>query len=357
MIPLNNFNPKFRLSEELRIVSAGTQFYAIGISLFKESRFPKRHPLHHPIYCFVIQMVYIIRSVIILMKPKADHDFYRMIGDFGFIFGTVAHFNATVIFTVLLSFETQLLNILNYWRGVRPSYMRVFNMISGHIPPEEVGLTDEKTVRDLIRRTRILFRIGEYIPLSLSSGIFCINIISFYQSSTWDQLILQVIPHSMGWFLIVRVVYNNTFWHLIYFYLMTFYLMSKLKEVNTELISMSKHSHRISCVKIVNQLNHIFHEIHEYNGKYWSYFILIIWINCAAILSTLSFFLIFGEMIIFLRIIVLYFDTFFVILLLLIIRTCASVYLEANKSYKLLNCLVANGKTRNSMRMFKVRRK
>ena len=41
--------------------------------------------------------------------------------------------------------------------GVEPTFLRVFQMLSGSISLRSVGFTDEKTVMALIRRSHVLF--------------------------------------------------------------------------------------------------------------------------------------------------------------------------------------------------------
>ena len=352
-ISSSNFDPSRLLEREMRIECAGTHFYKIGLSLYPDSRV-KRKKYRNPLVGFIFQLVYLVRSVILLLHPDGDLDYFRKVGDFGFIFGTIAQFEITVIFTILMSFDTQILNYFLYKSGIRPTYLRLFEMISGQIPPNALGLFSEVLVTRIIRTARLLFLIANYIPLSLGSSIFMINFLSFYSNSSWSELFIYVIPQSIGWFLIVMVVYNNTVWQLVYFYLIALYLKSKLKEVNIRLNVGPKGKQPALHLKIIHDLSKIYAEIYDYNSTYWSQYLLIVWINSGAILSTLSFFLIFGEMAFFIRIFVFYFDIFFILLILLVINTCATVYLEANKSHKLLMTLLCNQRKRNSLKKFKV---
>ena len=348
----SDFDSSCVLDRKTRIECAGIHLYKIGLSLEPDSRV-RRNIYRNPVLCFVFQCCYLIRSIFLLFYP-GDLNLYRKMGDFGFIFGTMEHLEFAVISTILLSFESQILNYVTHQKGVRPSYFRLFDMLSGQIPPKDLGLNSERIVEEILRKTRLLYIIGQYIPMTLGASLFLINFLSFLLYSTWQELLIYVVPNSIGWFLIVNVVYSNTTWQLIYFYLIALYLKSKLKEVNNRLKICSKWKLPVNYLMTLKKLTAIYDEIAEYNDKYWCHFILFVWTNSGAILSSITFLLLFGEMLFFIRIFVLNFVIFFVLLILLVINTCATVYLEANKSHKLLISLLCKQSKRNALRKFKV---
>src|SRR6266568_2201313 len=67
-----------------------------------------------------------------------------------------------------LAISTQILHHYYHWRGRQPNYLGVFNMMSGMITPYSIGLTDEKTVRRLVRRTKIVFIMCKMLSTGMS---------------------------------------------------------------------------------------------------------------------------------------------------------------------------------------------
>ena len=333
------------LPSELCIRSAGTHLYAIGLSLINDHKGVTRNRFHSPILILLIQLFFICRSIVVMVLPEKKLYFYRYLGDFGYVFGTRLHFNLTVCFSIGLTIASQLLNFYILRKGVCRRYMRVFQMMSGSVKPQNIGLENKHSVSVLIKRATLLFRIGDYIPLSLSLTIFMINLFSFSSNSSTFELILYVIPNSILWFIVVNIVYAMIFWQTIYFYLIALYLELKLKDMNNNLKNIVKKKTKISnrhsnSSKIIRDYYSIYQEIGEYDATYWSQFLFFIWLTCSTIICTISYFLIFGEMRFFLRLLCLYFDLFYICLLILIIEMSSSVHKEANISYKLFNCLI-----------------
>jgi hypothetical protein len=116
-------------------------------------------------------------------------------------------------------------------------------------------------------------------------------------------------------------------------------LKCKLKTVNNSLRKQSD-SRAITYKKvlqILENLNSIYEELDNYNSNYWSKFLFIIWITFAAIINITIYFVFFIEANLILKILFIYFAIQFILILLLIINTTASVNSEANKSYSILN--------------------
>ena len=112
------FSAKIVLPLGVCIESAGTHFYRIGLTQFRDIDV-KRSQFRQPILCFVLQLLYLIRSVLVLASHESDINYYRKTGDFGFMFGTVVHYNLAVIFSILLSFLSQVINFYNYKHGIK----------------------------------------------------------------------------------------------------------------------------------------------------------------------------------------------------------------------------------------------
>ena len=55
--------------------------------------------------------------------------------------------------------STMIIYWVNYKRGIAPTFLRVFDMISGEISPKAIGLTSEAQVVSLVRRAEVMFKV------------------------------------------------------------------------------------------------------------------------------------------------------------------------------------------------------
>ena len=158
---MKTLDVKSYLPHEMRISSAGQHLYSIGLTPYRNGCDRKSRPaLSHPIIAFAFNAFFIFKHIIYLLiyNKLKDHKFLVYWGDVGALIN-MQH-TCTLIITIIwgLAIVTQVLHHDYHWRGRQPNYLGVFNMMSGMITPYSIGLTDEKTVRTLLRRSRIAFK-------------------------------------------------------------------------------------------------------------------------------------------------------------------------------------------------------
>ncbi len=102
---------------------------------------------------------------------------------------------------------------------------------------------------------------------------------------------------------------------------------------------------------IISSLNLIYNEINEYNTSYWSKYLLSIWLFQGTVIINTLYFILFIPMLNICKYIFIWIEIVFIVTFLLIISTASSVNYEVNKSYKLLNSVMAHS-VRN-IRIFK----
>ena len=88
--------------------------------------------------------------------------------------------------------------------------------------------------------------------------------------------------------------------------------------------------------------NSLYLEINEYNTTYWSKFLFNIWFTFGLIIILGLYVLIFQKSLMVIKMLYIYIVLIFIITFLFILTTAASVNSLSNKSYKLLNSLIAN---------------
>ncbi len=121
-----------------------------------------------------------------------------IIGDFGHFFGLKTQYNITFIILSVLTLISQLIHFYNYKSGIKQTYFKVFDMMSGSISPKSIGLTNKEEFYKLIKESKILFSIDErnidkVIPLMA----FLLCFVSFIINCSLLDLMTFGIPYSL----------------------------------------------------------------------------------------------------------------------------------------------------------------
>jgi hypothetical protein len=282
-----------------------------------------------------------------------------IIGDFSHFLGLRIHFNLWSALAYLLALTSQLIYFYNYMEDIKPTYFKVFEMMSGLISPKSIGLTNKEEIYEMLKVYKILFKIcelnaGKIMPLM---G-FLLNIIPFAMKCSIGDTILYGIPHSLLYGCGAHYAFTIIVWQVVYYYLICRYLKIKLKKSN-ELISQtlkkSQKTSLLSIERIINSLDLSYVEIDDYNSNFWSKYLLTIWLILGSQIVTAFYCLLFVKDIIS-KLIIGYPFVAYVLIFLFVINTASSVNYEAKKAYKLLHKFLATDrsgfvryKTRNAL--------
>ena len=340
----NSLDPRRLLPKHLRIPNSGHHFYKFGFSPHRNGC-PDRSPLYHPLLVFIIPSILTARFVYSVVTPDHSFRFHLWIGDFGYFMNLKFHLNLTAALVYWMAVLSQIIHFYDYMCGRQQSYMKVFNMISGRITPQSIGLSDEKLIRDILKKARLTFKLNDFFRISISFISFFISFFSYITRLSVAEFILLGLPHTAFFGLGSLYIYNTICTQILYFFVISHYLKLKQRGINYYLMYAIDNKHRIISLKIIiyntngmiAKLNQIYLEIKEYDSNFWSKFLAIIWATITAIIAMIIFMFAFGERMHFnVRIMLLYAIFFYLSLLLLVIQMAGSVNFEAKKAYKLL---------------------
>jgi hypothetical protein len=354
-----DFDPNNILPNEVLIDFAANHLYTIGlIPLTDESIKRKRY--ENPVFKFIISLHLIIRFIISLQLSEENEHIFLLIGDISYFLRARIHLNTVASLITSIAVFSQLVQYYNYKNDIKPSYLKPYEMLSGLRSPKSIGLTDKQEIYKFAKLSKLLF-IGSEFSAKIAMPFLCfiLSFLSFYLKCSLKELILYALPHCLIFAFFAYSVYSIIFWQIIYYYLLCQYLKCKLKTANNSLRKLSDRT-VITYEKVLQTLENldsIYEEIDDYNSNYWSKFLFIIWITFAAIINTGIYFIFFIEMNLILNIIFIYFTIQFILILLLIINTTASVNSEANKSYSILNsCMTClNRRTQNKFNCVRIK--
>jgi hypothetical protein len=334
-----DFEPNNILPNDVLIDFAANHLYRIGLIPLRDKSI-KRKRYENPVFKFIINLHLIIRFIISLQLSEENEYIFLLIGDFTYFLKARIHFNTAASLIISIALFSQLVQYYNYKNDIKPSYLKLFEMLSGLRSPKSIGLTDKEEIYKFAKLSKLLFTGTEFFAkIVMPFLFFLLTFLSFSLKCSLKELILYALPHCLKFAFCAYSVYSIIFWQIIYYYLICQYLKCKLKTANNSLRKLS--DRRVITYKkvlhILEYLDSIYEEIDDYNSNYWSKFLFIIWITFAAIINTGIYFILFIEMNSILKIIFIYFTIQTILILLLIINTTASVNSKANKSYSILN--------------------
>ena len=202
-------------------------------------------------------------------------DFHLYIGDYAYFMGMKFHLNMAISLFFSITVLSHIIHYYNYLCCRGEPYMKVFFMMSGQTTPHSIGLYDERGVKDILKKSRIAFKLLELIRLSVVVLAFLISFSSFLLKVSSLNTVLIALLHSSIKSLTAHYVSNIICSQISYFYIICYYLKLKQREVNNYLRKVIKNKERIK-IFYSNQIvkfNKIYEEIKQCDSIFWSKFL------------------------------------------------------------------------------------
>jgi len=309
------------IPKERVIISAGSHLYRIGLSPYKTRKI-ERNMFFKPIIIFIVLLLQLIRSLVLIVLPEKSHTFHAFMGDFAHFMGIRIQCHIALALLHIQAMVSQIIFLVNYMNQTKPTDLRIFDVMSGLMTPQSMGLIDKKIVfkLNLMFKRVIIFgnQYNRFIPIQ----VFLVVFISFYSNLSTIDLFIYGLPNTIIFIFTGIYTCQILLWQFIYFYLIVYYLNAKLNIVNNEMkrlsnlttLHLNKNYYNNKIFVLIKQLNDIYLEISEYNSNYWSKYLCNIWITLSVIIATTSYSLIFTHIVFYLRIGLLLFSTRFAVI-------------------------------------------
>jgi hypothetical protein len=358
MVKKKVFNPSAILTPDLVISSAGSHLYRIGLSFYRigsESR-PK---LNNPLIIFTVNTIIALRHFICQLLSGENRYYFELLSDWTYFLNGRQLLGVPIILIALWANISQIIHYWYYKNDIKPQYLKPFQIMSGLVSPQSVGLYNQKDFRKMIKRFKILFKLSEFnASIFILFGLF-MSTIPIVLNCSLSGIIFAGIPWFIVYTLYGKYVGNFFSYQTIYFYGICYYLRLKLRNINNEIEIKIRRNTRLSefqaFVKYVTRsLNSIYLEITEYNDNYWSTFLFMFTVLMTICINGIIYKSFFGKTHAFLVLTIRYFAIACPLMLLILFFIASSVFMEANRSYKLLNKLFVHNmrrKFRNSIRI------
>ena len=354
---MNKFDPNKVLSNNLIISSAENNFYRNGLCLTSRTRL-NRNKLHKPLLIFSVNFIFLIKCLICLLSPNDYKYLFIIVGDVGYLMGYRIYINIAIALYIILAITSQLIYYYNYKNDIKPTFLKVFEMMSGLVSPKSIGLTNEREIYKLIKLSKRLFLISDFIlkiPVPIFAFIF--PLILYISKYSVIITIIFGFSNSLLFSLCIYYIFSINVLQVIYFYIICFYIKIINKELNENILILIKKktfSDRNIIIPMIVSLDSLYSEINEYNTKFWSKYLLSIWLIMGSVINIVIYLILFTQMNIVVKMFFIFGLCIIVASFLFIINTSSSVNYEANKSYKLFNSLMAsnnNMKTKLRLRV------
>jgi hypothetical protein len=357
------FIPSAILPPEVVISSAESHLYRIGLSLYPMGS-KSRPKLNNPLFIFVINSLVALRHLVSMQLSEEDRYAFELLSDWSYFYGAREIFGLTVIIFVLWSNISQLLHYWYYKKNIKPSYLKPFEMMSGLVSPQSIGLYNEKDVTKMMKRFKLLIKLSEFNAILTGFCILLLGSIPIISNCSLGHILFPGILWFLFFMLYGYHVSNFMLTQTVYFYIICYYLRLKLRNINNEIeIKISRNTGRSefqAFVKyVMRSLSSIHTEITEYNDNYWSTFMFWFTFVFNININSLLYKSIYGINNAYLVLTIRYFAILCTFILLVLFFTASSVCIEVNRSYKLLNKLYVSNmfiKHKNFVR-FKVLQK
>ena len=337
------FEPDQSLPKELVLKSADSHLYRIGLCVPTDDRSVKRSFLRKPLFILTLNLVEIFKIMAFVSIPRGKFESYRTyFGDYGELSGLGNFFNLIGTSYMLSTLCCMLIHYWNYKSAVKPTFLLLFKMMAGLVPPKTVVLTDKSQILWLIRRARFVFKAvyinnRSFLPMVGFLASFSGYLLVHY-GSIFD-LVIFGIPNSAYLALLAFVIYDIQLYQMSYFYLICVYLKMKLQSINAKLLEKKSKTSIAYIVSQLKAMNSLYKEINEYDSQFWSQYFFVFWVNVLCVISITIYTVFLSDFAFIFKIIVFYTMITFFGLLLFMVFTASSVNYEAKKSYKILNHL------------------
>ena len=328
------------LPQELVIKSADSHLYRIGLCVPTDDSSVKRRFIQKPMFILGYLMIETCKIIAFALYSRdMTESLMAYFGDYGGLDGLGNFYRLMIWSYIWTTICSMVIHFWNYKNGVNPTYLLVFKMMAGLVPPKTVGLTDKSQILWLIKRARFVFKaalVNNYIfapTLSFLFG-FAGYLRVFYPSLI--HLVIFGLPHSLYLSMLIFILYEIQTYQLIYFYIICVYLKMKLQSINAKLLEKKSKTSIAYIVSQLKAMNSLYKEINEYNSQFWSQYFLLFWLNIGSMISIDLYVIFLTEIGVIFKICVIYSMITFFLLFLFMVFTASSVNYEAKKSYKIL---------------------
>ena len=344
-------DPNKCLPPELAVQSVDDILYRIGLCLTSVRDEPKRLLIDHPLIAFGFVFIFMTERLITISLSEENVFLFKILGDIGYFVGFSLHFGVMFILCSLFNIISQMIFYYNHKNDVKPTFLILFQVMSGLTPPAKIGLKNDQEIRSLVKTTGKLYKFlkfnnDRFIPIATIA--FNLGFYGFH-GSLYDVLVYGI-PNTILFDFWTHYVWNMICFQFMSFYIICLYLKFKINSLNESLLEMQR-SNRFSRIRETLKAFDLIHkEINEYNETFWSKILFAFWLIFALFCILVLYITLFIEMALPIKILFAYVLLIVTTIFTFLIFTASSVNKCANKSHKIMNSLIITFSNQNKYR-------
>jgi hypothetical protein len=300
--------------------------------------------LYNTLFISTIITIVTTKLFVSLIFSEENDKIFIILGDFSYFLGIRIYGNTASGLYYTLALISQIIYYYNYKNDIKPTFLRVFEMMSGLVSPKSIGLTNKQQIYRMIKITKLtIFIYKNFIEKIIITTALFENTIPFINHCSILEFIIFVIPNCLLYTISAYYMISIIFWQSITFPIICYYIRIKIKQTNENIRKVTRNRKRINNIKIKNilrSMNSLYSEVNDYNTSFLSKYLLLNWFIFGLIMNTLLFSILFEEMNSLIKVLFLLALIFCLTIFMFIINMSSLVNFEANKSYKLLNTLL-----------------
>jgi hypothetical protein len=347
---MKSFDVNKPVPQSIAFNSIDNHLYRIGLSLISKNH-QKRSRFYNPLLILIVNTICLIKCIVSLILSEENEKLLIINGDFAHFLRSKTHINAAAFLGFLSALIQQLIYYYNTKNNVNPTYVKVYDMMSGLVSPKSIGLSNGEQIYKLIKESKLWFSFCRYnVQILVPVFVLSTNLLPFVLNCSALDTIIFGIPHSLLYAIGLHYISGINIWYIFYFRLICRYIKIKFKESNdfvSQLIFRRKLIKSKIVLRIIRNLDAKHSELDGYNQEFWSKYFLSIWLIAGTLVNFSLYNLLFSEMTIILKLMTGYGVAFAFLFFLFIITNASSVNYEANKMYQLLkHIMVYNSSSR-----------
>ena len=344
---MDGLNPNCVIPPELVIKDCDELLYEIGLCLTSLRERPKRWPINNPVFIAIITSIHLTERVVSLLVPESERQILLLVGETGRYFDLKVQWNLFFILGSMIGISSQTLYYYNHRNGIEPTFLRVFQVMSGSVAPSSVGL-NERDIRQLLKFKPVFKILVFHYRYDANVMPFGVEMMPFIVYEDLSTALIYGLPNAILTNLCISPIAGFVFSQFVYFYLICKYLKIKINNLNKIVIESEKSNNYLGILRTLRKYDSIHREIDEYNTTYWSKFLFFIWLYLGSMLTVLLYAVIFRNLVFTVKFIFCYglFVAFSMIHFIFIIA--AALNSSVHRPYKLLNSIVAKPSTDNA---------
>jgi len=234
------FNPSEPLPPELLVTSAGSHLYRIGLSHFPFG-WKRRKKIHYPLLIALLNAIILVKSITSLLLTEENPELFILLFDFSFFLNARIHYNICVTVIMILTLISQILHYVDYKKGLKPSYLKPFEMMLGLVSSQSIGLTNKVKIYKLVKLSKQLFLFCDFICEKVVP-IFSLmtSTLPMIKVCSLKQMVFYIIPMNIVYAFGCYTSYNIILYQMVYFFQNTIIIITVKVLIILKLLSKRK---------------------------------------------------------------------------------------------------------------------